>query len=237
MKISIFLSRFVEIIDLLMNISNSKHNIGFLFDLDGVIIDSEKEYSKIWARINQEFPTGIPDLEQKIKGSTLSKILNDNYKSEETKAAVAKRLHELENQMRYEYLPHAQEFLKLLKSKNLPCALVTSSDNEKMEHLKDEVPDIFDYFDFIITGDLVKNSKPAPEGYLLAASKLNKDPKNCVVFEDSLQGVQAGKNAGTYVVGITGTIPQEQLMTFSHKVINNFNELDLESLIQILSER
>lgn len=216
---------------------NQEFNIGFLFDLDGVIIDSEKEYSRIWAQINREFPSGIDNLEDVIKGCTLTKILNENYDNDDIRKAVAVRLHQLENCMKYEYLPYSKEFLTELKQRNLPCALVTSSDNEKMEHLREEIDDIFDFFDFIITGDFVKTSKPSPEGYLLAAKKLNKDPKNCVVFEDSLQGVMAGNNAGAFVVGIAGTLPASQLALYSNLVINNFNELNLDNLIDELIKR
>lgn len=214
-----------------------EQKIGFLFDLDGVIIDSEKEYSRIWSQINKEFPSGVENLEQVIKGCTLSKILNDNYKTEEIRSKVSIRLHELENQMKYEYLPFSREFLSELRKRGLPCALVTSSDNEKMNHLKEEIDEIFDFFDVIITGDLVRTSKPSPEGYLLAADKLNINPSNCVVFEDSLQGVMAGENAGSYVVGVKGTIPEEDLRKHSNIIINNFKELDLENLIQELKKR
>ena len=214
---------------------NKGENIGFLFDLDGVLIDSEKEYSRIWSQINKEFPTGVKNLEEVIKGSTLSKILNDHYATEEERIKVAKRLHELENQMKYEYLPYAREFLVKLKEHGYHCALVTSSDNEKMNHLKNEIEDIFEFFEYIVTGDQVKTSKPSPEGYLLAAHKLNKESNKCVVFEDSLQGVMAGRNSGAYVVGIAGTLPAEKLKDHSNIVINSFNELDLDKLIQQLT--
>lgn len=214
----------------------TSQEIGFLFDLDGVLIDSEKEYSRIWSQINKEFPTGIDNLEQVIKGTTLTKILND-YFTEENKDLVSSRLHELENQMKYEYLPYAEDFLKELKARNLKCVLVTSSDKEKMKHLKEEIEGLTEYFDYIITGDLVKTSKPSPEGYLLGASKINVNPKNCVVFEDSLQGVMAGQNSRAFVVGVKGTIPTEKLQPYSDIIINNFNDIDLEELIGILTER
>ena len=211
--------------------------IGFLFDLDGVLIDSENEYSKIWIQLNKEFPTGVENLELKIKGCTLTKILNDYYPDDNTKSLVAKRLHELEDQMQYDYLPYAKEFLKELKKRGISCALVTSSDNRKISHLKEELPDILNFFDFIVTGDLVKTSKPSPEGYLLAASKLNLKPQKCVVFEDSEQGVLAGKNANSYVVGITGTIDKDKLEPHVNEMINNFNELDIDELILKLQNR
>lgn len=215
----------------------AEQSVGFLFDLDGVLIDSEKEYSKIWSQINQEFPSGIPNLEQVIKGCTLPKILADNYDDDNVRNKVAQRLHELENKMKYQYLPYAREFLVELKNRQISCALVTSSDDEKMAHLREEIPEIFNFFDFIVTGNLVKTSKPSPEGYLLAASKLNKNPINCVVFEDSLQGVAAGYNSGAYVVGINGTISEEKLFSYANEVINNFNELNINDLIHKLINR
>lgn len=212
-------------------------DIGFLFDLDGVIIDSESQYTRIWAQLNKEFPTGIPDFEYVIKGSTLSKILNENYGDEETREKVASRLHELESRMKYDYLPYAEEFLNELLQRNIPCVLVTSSDKKKMDHLWEELPDLKNFFRFIVTGDLVKNSKPSPEGYLLGAEKIKVKPENCVVFEDSLQGVMAGKNANAYVVGIQGTLPGETLAPYSHIIVDNLNEVNLEDLILNLKSR
>lgn len=216
---------------------NVKNNIGFLFDLDGVIIDSENEYTKIWSKIDEEYPTGIDNFAFKIKGSTLSKILTENYPVQSLRDKVAERLHELENQMTYSYLPFARDFLIELNNRNLDCVLVTSSDNEKMRHLWDQIPELKDLFKFIITGDLVTSSKPNPEGYLLAASKIDADARKCVVFEDSLQGVMAGKNAGAFVVGVAGTLSHESLAPFSNIIIDNFNELNIDNLIHTLTER
>ena len=213
------------------------NNIGFLFDLDGVLIDSESEYSRIWSQINVEFPTGIENLETVIKGCTLEKILNDYFPDSDVKIKVNDRLHELEALMHYEYLPGAREFLNKLSDLKLPKALVTSSDKKKMAHLKEEIPGFEDIFDFIVTANLVTESKPSPQGYLLAASKLGKKPENCVVFEDSLQGVMAGRNAGSYVVGIEGTLSGDTLKPYSDRIVGNLGELDLNDLIEILVAR
>ncbi|MCH5227439.1 MAG: HAD family phosphatase [Muribaculaceae bacterium] len=215
----------------------NKKNIGFLFDLDGVIIDSESEYTRIWAQIGKEFPTGIDNFETKIKGSTLSKILSDYYHDEGTRLLVAQRLHELENKMHYSFLPYSEEFLIQLKQQELPCALVTSSDNQKMAHLYEEIPHLEELFQFIVTGDKVTTSKPSPEGYLLGAEKIGVNPQRCAVFEDSLQGVMAGKNANAFVVGVVGTLPSEILAPYSHIMIQSFNEINLDNLIQQLEER
>lgn len=218
----------------IVSMENKSVNIGFLFDLDGVLIDSESEYTKIWNSINHEYPSGYADLPLRIKGTTLTKILNEYYPEKDIQKQVEERLHQLENKMTYSYLPGAKDFLDKLKSKNIPCVLVTSSDQEKMTHLWQQLPDLKKYFEHIITGDMVATSKPSPEGYLLGASKINLDSSQCVVFEDSLQGVKAGKNAGSFVVGVCGTLSSETLAPFSNILINNFNEIDLDTLIDKL---
>ena len=212
-------------------------NIGFLFDLDGVLIDSESEYSKIWSAINREFPTGVPDLEKVIKGCTLSKILNDHYPDPELQKKVSERLHFLENRMHYEYLPGACELLQYLVEEGLPRVLVTSSDNTKMQHLREEIPGLLDFFNLIVTANLVTESKPSPQGYLLGAEKIGRDSRKCAVFEDSLQGVMAGRNAGAFVVGVAGTLPAETLRPYSDIIVNSLAEVDIDGLIKILIER
>lgn len=210
---------------------------GFLFDLDGVLIDSELEYSKIWANINQEFPTGVDQLEKLIKGTTLDQILNTYFPDSYTRKAVAEKLHILESRMHYEFLPGAYEFLIEIKKRKFPLALVTSSDNKKMKHLNDEIPGFTDLFDFLVTAEYVKTSKPSPEGYLLAASKIGVKPRNCVVFEDSLQGVMAGKNADSYVVGVVGTLDAETISPYSDILVSSLGEIDLENLTQEVIKR
>ena len=211
--------------------------VGFLFDLDGVIIDSEAQYSKIWRQIDDTYPTGIPSFEKVIKGCTLTKILNENYPDPEIRGKVCEMLHYLENRMVYEYKEGSKEFLVSLSEKGIPASLVTSSDEEKMSHLQEQIPELFDFFDFIVTANLVKTSKPSPEGYLLGASKIGTDPSHSVVFEDSLQGVMAGRKAGAYVVGVKGTIPVEHLETYSDLIIDSLSEIDLEKLIHEVAER
>ncbi|MDE6335387.1 MAG: HAD family phosphatase, partial [Muribaculaceae bacterium] len=201
-------------------------------DLDGVLIDSEGEYSRIWATVNSEYPTGIPDLEVKIKGCTLDKILNDYYPDQMIRQKVVRRLYELEGKMHYEYLPGAYKLLSELKNKHCPTAMVTSSNDDKMRHLDEELPNIRNFFDTIVTADQIKKSKPDPEGYLKGAKLLNRDIRLCVVFEDSLQGVKAGYAAGAFVVGVAGTLAREVLAPYSDIVVDNLSEIDLNDLIR-----
>lgn len=220
-----------------MNKTNILPSVGFLFDLDGVLIDSEKEYTKIWLKVNEEYPTGIPSMEQLIKGTTLDNILATYYPQPDIQEKVKKRLYQLEGEMRYLYTPGARELLEALKTRNIPAALVTSSNDIKMRHLDDELPMLRSYFTFIVTADLITRSKPDPEGYLLGASKIGCRPENCVVFEDSLQGVKAGRASGAFVVGVAGTLAREAIAPYSDIVVDSLMEIDVDSLIDILKKR
>ena len=211
-------------------------NIACLFDLDGVLVDSETMYTKIWEAIERQWPTGIDNFAYKIKGTTLEDIL-ERYFPEEIREDVTKELIRLEGMMVYAPLPGAMEFLDSLRAKGVPLALVTSSNGLKMEHLWIDMPYLKEKFDVIITGDEVTHSKPNPEGYLKAAERLGANPCRCAVFEDSLQGVKAGKAAGAYVVGRAGTLKAEDIAPFSDIVVDSVAEVDIDSLESILKSR
>ncbi len=217
-----------------MNTNNTR-DIGCLFDLDGVLIDSERLYTKIWEAIEQRWPTGIDNFAYKIKGTTLEDILDRYFPDPQVRADVVKELYRLEGMMVYEPLPGAVEFIGRLRKSGIPVALVTSSNALKMEHLWIDMPGFKEMFDVIITGDEVSNSKPDPEGYLKAAHRLGLDPRRCAVFEDSLQGVKAGRAAGAYVVGVEGTLRAEDIAPFSDIIVRNVADVDIDSLSEKLS--
>ena len=210
--------------------------IGCLFDLDGVLVDSERIYTKIWESIEKQWPTGVENFAYKIKGTTLEDILT-RYFPEEIRGKVTEELIRLEGMMIYGPLPGAVEFLDKLKERKIPVALVTSSNNLKMEHLWQDMPDFRSRFNLIITGDVVTNSKPDPEGYLKAAGGLGVKPQRCAVFEDSLQGVKAGLAAGAFVVGVAGTLKAEDIAPYCDIVVNAVAEVDVDFLVKTLKSR
>lgn len=213
-----------------------KNDIGCLFDLDGVLVDSERIYSKIWEAIECQWPTGIENFTYKIKGTTLEDIL-EKYFPEEVREDVTNELLRLEAMMIYKPLPGAIDFLDTLKQKGIPIALVTSSNGHKMAHLWNDMPGFKEKFNVVITGDEVKCSKPDPEGYLAAARAIGIDPKRCAVFEDSLQGVKAGKAAGAFVIGIAGTLKASDIAPFSDIVVNAVADINVDKLEEVLKSR
>ncbi|MDE7181002.1 MAG: HAD family hydrolase [Muribaculaceae bacterium] len=210
-----------------------KENIGFLFDLDGVLIDSEKEYTRIWNEIDRIVPTGVKDFAIKIKGTTLSEILGQ-YFHPSLHEQVIGLLNEREQKMRYEWLPGAKDFLDFLKKQGYKAVLVTSSNEEKMRHLREELPELVGYFTDIVTADRISKSKPDPEGYLLGARILGAKPVRCAVFEDSRQGVTAGRAAGAFVVGLTTTLPENSLRDMADIIVPDLRAVDKEKLIKTL---
>lgn len=211
--------------------------IGCLFDLDGVIIDSERLYTKIWEAIETQWPTGIENFPYKIKGTTLEDILDRYFPDPEVQRKVVGELYRLEGLMVYQPLPGALEFLDNLRNAGVPAALVTSSNERKMAHLWSDMPELKKDFRVIITGDEVHNSKPDPEGYLMAAKSIGVKPEKCAVFEDSLQGVKAGRAAGAYVIGIAGTLKADDISPYCDRVVFGLDEVDIEQLSEILTDR
>lgn len=210
--------------------------IGCLFDLDGVLVDSERIYTKIWESIERQWPTGIENFAYKIKGTTLEDIMA-KYFPAEIHEEVTRELLRLEGMMVYSPMEGAIEFLDGLKARGIPIALVTSSNDLKMAHLWQDMPDLKDKFNLVITGDLVSRSKPDPQGYLMAAEGIGVEPERCAVFEDSLQGVKAGRAAGAYVVGVAGTLKAEVIAPYCDVVVSAVAEVDIDKLAEILKSR
>lgn len=184
-----------------------------------------------------QWPTGINNFPYKIKGTTLEDILDRYFPDPEVQKQVVDELYRLEGLMIYQPLPGALEFLDSLGKAGIPTALVTSSNDKKMAHLWSDMPDLKKEFKVIITGDEVHESKPDPEGYLMAARKIGVNTKNCAVFEDSLQGVKAGRAAGAYVVGVAGTLKAEDISPYCDKVVYGLDEVNIDELATILKKR
>ena len=135
--------------------------VGVLFDLDGVLIDSEGLYTQFWEDIERIYPTNIPNFAHIIKGNALFKIL-DTYYPKHLHQDIIDRVHRFELGMVYPIYDGVVEFLEELKSQDIPCAIVTSSDNVKMDTLFRQYPFFKPYFSAIITGSDVTKSKPDP---------------------------------------------------------------------------
>ena len=213
----------------------------FIFDLDGVIVDTAKyhflAWQKIAAKIGIEF---TPEHNENLKGVSRIRSLDlilDLAKTEATQESKdlwlaqknADYLEYIENMGTEEILPGIIQTLDYLKQRNQPIALGSASKNARP--ILDKVG-IIHYFDAIVDGNDVINAKPDPEVFIQAAKKLNMPSKNAIVFEDSLAGIQAANNAQMVSVGIGSA----EVLTEAQFIFPDFSHINksfLETLINI----
>lgn len=200
---------------------------GALFDLDGVLVDSEWRYTEFWTEIEALYPTGIANYPQVIKGTTLQTIMQ-NYSDPAVQADITRRLMDLQATMPFDFYPGALHFLHSLREAGVKMALFTSSDPVKMGRLMSENPEFARMFEVVVDGSMVSRSKPDPEGYLLCASQLGLRPQECCVFEDSIQGLKAGRAAGGKVVGVATTYSRERVTPLADDVVDTLADMSVE---------
>ena len=213
-----------------MSEMTNKRPQGVLFDLDGVLLDSEGLYSIFWAQMDKERPTGIDNFASFIKGFHLDRILG-YFDSDETRLHVLEQLLAFEKEMRYEFFPGALEFVRQLRAMNIPMAIVTSSDRKKMQSLYQQHPEVPTLFDQIITGDMVVKAKPDPYCYLMGAELIGVDIKDCIVIEDSLNGLLAGRASGARVIGIATTLSADDVSPLSDLTVNTIADLSIDMML------
>lgn len=202
--------------------NNTYSKKGMLFDLDGVLVDSEGEYSKFWGAMGDRYGL-VSTFASDIKGTTIGEILL-NF-PEGDRDGILAALHEFESNMEYPVYPGVMEFLGRLKTAGIPSAIVTSSDNVKMELLFGRRPELREMVNVVITGSMVSRSKPDPEGYLKGAELIGVPIEECCVFEDSLQGLQAGRSSGATVIGIATTNSHEKVAPLADITVDRFEEI------------
>ena len=203
---------------------------GVLFDLDGVLLDSEGLYTIFWEQIDKEYPTGIDEFASYIKGSHLARIMG-YFDNEEVRRDILNKLNDYERNMRYEFFPGALEFVRHLREAGIPKAIVTSSDRKKMLSLYRQYPEFPTLFDQIITGDMVSKAKPDPDCFLLGARLLGVDISDCIVFEDSRNGLLAGRASGARVIGVATTLSADIIEPLCDMTIGAVSELTVEGML------
>ena len=198
-----------------------------LFDLDGVVFDTEPQYTIFWGAQCREFHPEHPGLEHEIKGQTLVQIYGAWFSGElkEKQALITERLNLYEQKMDYIYVSGFEDYVKKLRAQGVKTAVVTSSNRIKMEAVYQRHPEFKGLFDAILTSEDFERSKPDPDCYLKAANRLGASIKDSVVFEDSFNGLKSGRAAGMYVVGLATTNPAEAISPYADKVVKDYHEL------------
>jgi beta-phosphoglucomutase len=203
----------------------------FIFDLDGVLVDTAKYHYLAWKRLSEELGLqfNLHDNEM-LKGVSRTKSfeiilgLNNREMSEEEidKYCTIKNNYYLDyiNKLRQEELmAGAGEFLENARKKGFKIALGSASKNSMLIL---EKLNILDLFDAVIDGRMVKNAKPDPEIFLKGAQALKVLPEECIVYEDSLAGITAAHNGGMKAIGVNNN----DIRPYCDYYIDNFINAD-----------
>ncbi len=194
-----------------------------LFDLDGVVFDTETQYTQFWGSVFRHYYPDQPGLEQQIKGSTLVQIYDRHFAGRPAdQADITRRLDDFEQHMRYEYVAGFEAFVMELRRLGVKTAVVTSSNVPKMLNVYREHPEFAGMFDAVLTSEDFSRSKPDPDGYLKAAARLGVQPADCVGFEDSVNGLKAVGAAQMFTVGLDTTNPRSTVAALSDLVVSDY---------------
>lgn len=194
-----------------------------LFDFDGVLVDTEKLYDVFWDEMGERYHTGIPHFASHIKGTTIDGLIEKYFadRPEEEKQQIIAESNHFDWNMPMPPMPGSFEFVRMLKAHGVQIGLVTSSDDKKLAHAFHELPFMEGLFDTIVSANRITRGKPDPMCYRLAAQDFKRKLEDCLVFEDSFAGIQAGKGAGMRVIALSTTNPAAQLEGKADYVIPN----------------
>lgn len=200
-----------------------------LFDLDGVVFDTEPQYTEFWGRQCREFHPEEPGLELRIKGQTLVQIFNAHFcgSLEQYRSLITRRLDDFEQSMHFDYVAGFEKFILSLRERGIKTAVVTSSNLIKMKTVYDSHPEFRQMFDEILTSEDFEYSKPHPDCYLKAAARFGVRSEDCIVFEDSFNGLKSGRAAGMYVVGLSTTNAASDIAPLCDEVIEDYINIKL----------
>ncbi len=214
--------------------------VACLFDLDGVIVDTAKYHFLAWKRLAKEWNFELTEEQNEhLKGVSrtesleiILKLANHHLSKEAFEKALQDKNEcflEFVNQMNEsEILEGVADFLQQLKQHHITFSLASSSKNAR--NILQKIG-LLEKFDAIIDGNDIINGKPHPEIFEKAAKTLNMNIKNCIVFEDAVAGIQAGKSAGMKVIGIG----EKHILHEADIVIKNLTEISIEDLKKMIA--
>lgn len=204
--------------------------IAALFDFDGVIMDTETQYTVFWEQRGLKYLNEV-NFGRSIKGQTLAQIYEKYFADlPEARREISADLSVFEKEMSYEYIPGVESFIADLRHNGVKVAVVTSSNEEKMQNVYNAHPEFKGMVDRILTGEMFARSKPAPDCFLMGMELFGATPENTYVFEDSFHGLQAGMDSGATVIGLATTNTREAIASKAHSVIDDFVEMTCENL-------
>ncbi len=201
-----------------------------IFDMDGVVVDNHQYHFQAWMSFadKHHFKLNEEIYREKFNGKTNADLFNMIFgaitpeqarRFSEEKEGLYQKLYAA--QMR----PHVGllDFLELLRKLRIRIALGTSAPTSNVDFTLDSLK-LRSYFEVIVDGSMVERGKPDPQVYQLCAMKLGLDPKDCVVFEDSLAGLESGERAGCRIVAVATSHRASELKVMTDLILHDFTE-------------
>ena len=219
---------------------NLNHSFAVIFDMDGVIVDSNPTHTIALRKFCEMHGHHLTDEELKttVYGRANKDWLPDIFGAQMTPAEYKKLADEKEALFRKLFKPKIRPlkglifFLETLRENHIPRALASSAPAENVQFTLEKTG-TKKYFDIVLDESSINKGKPDPEIYLKTASLLNFSPEQSIVFEDSIAGVEAAKKAGCKVVGVTTTHSRAEFSE-TDLVIDDFEGLSLVTLQKLL---
>lgn len=226
-----------------------------LFDFNGVIINDELLHEKLIEQVLLEenlllksgeyhkFCLGRSDRAclEGILGQR-GRYVNEGYLEQLIKRKTIAYQQQLESIEELLIYSDTVDFIDRVSQANLKMAVVTGAMRAEVELVLNKA-NLADYFQVIIAGDDVKESKPKPDGYLLAVDILNQQytdihlkPSECLVIEDTFAGIEAAKLAGMPVVGVAHTYPFHMLQRLANWCVDYLSDLELDRVQKVYQE-
>ena len=212
----------------------------FIFDLDGVIVDTAKYHYLAWRELAIQLGFDFTmEQNERLKGVSrvrsleilldLGKVhLEEDQKSKYLIEKNEQYLQYIAKMDHSEILPGIDDLLHYLKLNKVPFSLGSASKNARLIL---ETLDLIDLFDAIVDGNDVSTAKPDPEVFLIAAQKLGVQPEDCIVIEDAQAGIEAANKAGMIIIGIgdAGVLHEADFK------LNNTSELTIDFVQELIA--
>jgi beta-phosphoglucomutase len=212
-----------------------KQNFAVIFDMDGVLVDNASYHVQAWKQFLQSHGIHFQDdMKTKIFGATNKEHLELFFDRSLSEREIYE--FELQKEQIYRNLYFSEikpvkgliSFLELLERNNIPIAMATSGPRVNIDFVIDRTSTTR-FFSQIFDASSVSKGKPDPEIYLKTIDSLGMSPQNCIVIEDSINGILAAKSAGAKVIGITTTHKADELPPLN-LIIDDFDQLTISSL-------
>ena len=212
-----------------------------VFDMDGTIVDNMGVHTAVWLELLSEFGIDMNSLafQAATAGNTNRELLRKLVDPQMSDERVAEIAHEKETRYRERFRPHLQPiagFVPLLQEaerENITLAVATAANQPNIEYVLDGLK-LRHHFATVVGADDVANGKPEPDLFLLVAERLGLQPEKCLVFEDSLAGLEAAQRAGMQSVAVTTSHAADEMMIHPtvRQAISDFTHFRLADFIE-----